>query len=156
MLVYSNNTGWIPVPLGNTANAPATDVTVTIPSVGAYLANGTTLPVTARTDCPVTTVTGTGFATTTTNSFYPVADSSATDTATRLAALNDGTHIVAASPSAFSELTTNSKSGTGPIAFTCTQHRQQRLHRPPTSRHTAVTFSSTASTIGAVHRGHPP
>ncbi len=153
ILAYSNNTGWIPVPLGNAGNVPATDVAVTIPSVGVYLANGTTLPVSARTDCPVTTVTGTGFATTTTNSFYPVADTSATDRATRLAALNDGIHLVAASPTAFAELTTNSKNGACPIAFTSTHTFGSAftgIAIAPTASLTGTASSTGAGVVGVL------
>ena len=110
LLVHSSFTGWTSVPLTNAAGANATDVALTIPSAGVYLANGATLPVTARTNCPTTTVTGTGFTTTTANVFYPQADSSA-GMATRLAATNDGTHILGASPTQFLDLTTNAKQG---------------------------------------------
>ena len=129
LLVHSNFSGWIPVTLPNTGNSPATDVAVTIPSVGAYLANGTTLPVTARTDCPVTTQINPtapalpNFNTTTTNVFYPQADaitSTAPGVATRLSTLNDGIHLVGASPANVLDITTNAKAGGCPIQFTST------------------------------------
>ena len=119
LLVHSNDIGWIPVPLANTA----TDVAITIPSVGAYLANGTTNPVTARTDCPTTATSLTGFATTTTNTFYPQADliaSPAPGAATRISALNDGIHLVGATPANLLDIVTNLKSGACPIPFTST------------------------------------
>ena len=145
ILAYSNNTGWIPVPLGNANNVPATDVAVTIPSVGVYLANGTTLPVSARTDCTITTVTGTGFATTTTNAFYPPADTIETDHGTRIAALNDGVHIVTASPTAFAELTTPAKSGACPIAFTNTNGNNNHTFA---SAFTGITITPTSTLTG--------
>ncbi len=119
LLVHSNFTGWIAVPL----TTVATDVAVTVPSVGAYLANGATSPVTARTDCPTTTQVSpaapaaANFNTTTTNVFYPQADLLASPTpgaATRLSALNDGIHLVGATPTNFLDVTTNPKSGACP------------------------------------------
>ena len=122
LLVYSTFTGWTAVPLANLA----TDVAVTIPSVGAYLAGGSATtsaspgPVTARTNCPVTTITGTGLGQTTSNVFYPqAAIVPATDD--RLIATNDGVHILGASTTSFTDITTNQKSGAcyppNPITF---------------------------------------
>jgi len=84
LLVYSTYTGWTSI----TPSTPATDVAVTVPSVGAYFAGAVT---TARGYCSSTSTTGT----TTTNTFYPLADSqpSVTD---RLAATNNGQHILGA------------------------------------------------------------
>jgi hypothetical protein len=102
ILVNSKFTGWHAIsltPTTTTAGTPATDVAVTVPSVGAYFAGPTT---TARGYCPVTTL---GTATTTnpvpatTNFFYPPADSSIAIT-DRIAATNDGMHILGASASA--------------------------------------------------------
>jgi hypothetical protein len=86
LLVYSSQTGWH-------ALAPATpvlDVAVTTPPVGAYFAGATT---TARGYCPTTTVTTTNGTSSTTNVFYPMADSQAVVT-DRVAATNDGNHIL--------------------------------------------------------------
>ena len=121
LLVYSTFLGWTAVPLANLA----TDVAVTVPSVGVYLAGGSTAtsaapgPVTARTVCPVTTITGTGLSQTTSNVYYPqAAVVAATDD--RLAATNDGVHILGASTIAFTDVTTNQKSGGCPVNFTNT------------------------------------
>ncbi len=127
LLVYSTFTGWTAVPLSGLA----TDVTITIPQVGVYLAGGSaatatapatsTTPgsVTARTSCPVTSTSNTGLATTTTNTFYPqIAVAAASDD--RLAATNDGVHILGANTAAFTDITTNQKSGVCPVAFTNT------------------------------------
>jgi hypothetical protein len=82
LLVYSTFTGWDNI----TEPSPVLDATVTVPAVGAYFAGVTT---TARGYCPATTVTGT----TTTNVFYPVADTKAVTT-DLVAATNDGKHIL--------------------------------------------------------------
>ncbi len=116
LLVYSTFTGWTAVALGNTA----TDVAVTVPSAGAYLAEGSAgglLDV--RTNCPATTVSGTGIQTVTSNVFYPDAGSVAA-TPERLAATNDGVHILGANVTNFVDVTTNAKRGSCPVAFTST------------------------------------
>jgi hypothetical protein len=66
LLVHSTFTGWSSIPL----TTPATDVTVTVPDAGVYLASN---PVDVRTNCPQTTIVnpGTGFGQTTSNVFYP-------------------------------------------------------------------------------------
>lgn len=88
LLVHSSLTGWSTIAL----NAPATDVAVTVPSAGAFLAGTTT---TARGQCPVTTTTTVNGLPTTTNTFYPQAYTGgpATDT---IAATDDGQHIIGA------------------------------------------------------------
>lgn len=88
LLVYSTFTGWKQVTLPNAAS----DVAITVPSVGAYLAGSST---TARSYCPSTTVSGTGTSQTVTNDFYPLADSTSATT-DRVAATNDGLHILGA------------------------------------------------------------
>ena len=116
LLVYSTFTGWTALALANTA----TDVAVTIPSAGAYLAQGSAgglLDV--RTNCPVTTVTGTGIQTVTNNNFYPDLGSVAA-TPERLAATNDGLHILGANVTSFTDVTTNDKSGSCPVPFIST------------------------------------
>jgi hypothetical protein len=85
LLVHSNFTGWHTIPL----TTPATDVAVTVPGVGAYFAGSTT---TARSYCTNSTVIGT---TTTSNVFYPVADSVGITT-DRVTATTDGKHILGA------------------------------------------------------------
>jgi len=88
LLVHSTVTGWTKVSLA----APATDVAVTVPSVGAFLAGDTT---TARGQCPVTTTTTSNGIQATSNQFYPDAGVSAPK-ADRLDATNDGLHILGA------------------------------------------------------------
>jgi hypothetical protein len=88
ILVYSRFSGWKAI----TPTTPAVDVAVTVPAVGAYFAGSTT---TARGYCPVTTTTAAGAPPSVANSFYPLADTA--DVATdRLAATNDGGHIIGA------------------------------------------------------------
>ena len=97
LLVYSAYTGWTnitpasPPPVGPLVT-PVADVAVTVPSVGAYFAGSST---TARSDCPVSTPTS---QTTELNAFYPLADSAAVIT-DRIAATNDGKHILGATVS---------------------------------------------------------
>lgn len=92
LLVHSTFTGWSQITLPN----PATDVAITIPSVGAYLAGS---PTTGRSYCSSTTITGTGANQTVSgNNFYPLADTE-TITTDRLLATNDGKHIVGATVS---------------------------------------------------------
>lgn len=83
LLVYSTQTGWHAL----TPTTPVLDVATTTPAVGAYFAGATT---TARGYCPVTTANGT---TSTTNVFYPLADTQPVVT-DRIAATNDGNHIL--------------------------------------------------------------
>lgn len=91
LLVHSTLTGWSSISL----NDPATDVAITVPSAGAFLAGSTT---TARGQCPVTTTTTVNGLPSTTNVFYP--DAGVTAPATDLiAATNDGLHIIGATAS---------------------------------------------------------
>jgi LysM repeat protein len=90
LLVYSDYTGWTNISPATTAGTPVTDVAVTVPAVGAYFAGATT---TARSYCAISTPATTPQ--TEINSFYPPADSSAAIT-DRLAATNDGLHILGA------------------------------------------------------------
>ncbi|WP_035359752.1 hypothetical protein [Edaphobacter aggregans] len=89
LLVHSNFTGWTLTTLGS----PASDVAITVPSVGVYLAGS---PTTGRSYCASTTITGTPpNVTSISNLYYPLADS-ATDVTDRIAATNDGLHILGA------------------------------------------------------------
>ena len=90
ILVYSTFTGWTAINPATTAGTSVTDVAITVPSVGAYFAGPIT---TARGYCPISTQTG---PTTESNVFYPTADSSSAVT-DRIAATNDGLHILGAS-----------------------------------------------------------
>jgi hypothetical protein len=90
ILVHSTFTGWSQITLPN----PATDVAITVPSVGAYLAGS---PMTGRSYCASTTISGTGANQTVTgNQYYPLADTESVTT-DRVAATNDGLHIIGAS-----------------------------------------------------------
>ncbi len=114
LLTYSSFLGWN----SETLTTAPTDVAVTIPNAGAYL-GGT--PVKGYTACPITTVTGTAGNQTTTNIFYPLADTT-TATADRIAATNDGAHIIGASATtqAVTDVQISSKTGSCPISFTST------------------------------------
>jgi trimeric autotransporter adhesin len=86
VLVHSTFTGW------STVSTPGSDVAVTVPSVGAYLAGSST---TGLSYCPSTTTSADGF-TVLSNDFYPVADNGA-PAVDRIAATNDGHHVLGAS-----------------------------------------------------------
>ncbi|NYF79326.1 hypothetical protein HDF17_001613 [Granulicella arctica] len=97
LLVYSTFTGWnniTPTPNSTGGNYPL-DVAVTVPSIGAYLAGS---PTTAVGYCPASTFTTTNDQTTVTNIFNPQADSN-TAVTDRIAATNDGKHILGAAVS---------------------------------------------------------
>jgi hypothetical protein len=92
LLVHSTQTGWTSIS-GSTIPAlstPVLDVAVAVPSQGAFFAGTTT---TARGACSMTTVGTTNGLQSTTNILYPDAGvvGPATD---RLAATNDGQHVV--------------------------------------------------------------
>jgi trimeric autotransporter adhesin len=88
LLVHSQFTGWTSISL----SAPASDVAITVPSVGAYLAGS---PTTARSYCPSTTLNG---QTVVSNEYYPLADSASVPTQL-VRATNDGLHILGATVS---------------------------------------------------------
>ena len=92
LIVHSSFTGWTAIPL----SVPATDISLATPQVAAFLAGATSR---ARGYCPLTTVSGTGGAATTSNQFYPDAGFTG-PAADRLLATNDGNHLlgVAATP----------------------------------------------------------
>jgi len=90
LLVYSTNSGWTSIVPATSAGTPVTDVAVTVPAVGAYFAGPTT---TARSYCAVSSPTT---PTNEANVFYPPADGSPAIT-DRLAATNDGMHVIGAS-----------------------------------------------------------
>jgi len=117
ILVFSIYTGWTSI----TPSTTPTDVAITVPSAGAYFAGPVT---TARGYCPSTTVTGTN----TSNVFYPLADSQPTAT-DRIAATNNGQHILGAS------------TASGPLLSDI--HVNIPLGACPAS---GLTFSSTLST----------
>ena len=93
ILVHSAVTDWTAISPATPTNTPVTDAAVTVPAVAAYFAGPVT---TARGYCPATTIVqGTNSAT---NVFYPLADTSAAVT-DRIAATNDGEHIIGATVS---------------------------------------------------------
>ena len=89
LLIHNAFTSWTAIPL----TTAYTDVTVTVPHIGAYFA-GPLLD--GRSYCPSNTLTA-GNPPTTTNSFYPIADEKAIVNE-RIAATNDGAHILGAAP----------------------------------------------------------
>jgi hypothetical protein len=92
LLVFSAFTGWTSISPATTSGTPVTDVAITVPAIGAYFAGQTT---TARSYCPISTPTS---PTNESNLFYPPADSSPATT-DRIAATNDGLHIIGATAS---------------------------------------------------------
>jgi hypothetical protein len=88
VLIYSNYTGWTTT----TNPVPASDVAVTIPSVGAYFAGSTTV---ARGYCAASTPTTVSGTTSEANTFYPQADT-APVTMDRIASTLNGLHILGA------------------------------------------------------------
>jgi hypothetical protein len=93
LLVFSSYTGWTSIIPATAAGTPVNDVAITVPSVGAYFAGPTT---TARGYCAISTP---GIAPNSENNvFYPPADASPAVT-DRVAATNDGLHILGATVS---------------------------------------------------------
>jgi hypothetical protein len=107
LLVHSELTGWSNITLAN----PASDVAITVPSAGAFLAGTTTA---ARGQCPVTTTTTVNGVSATSNVFYP--DAGVTAPATdRIAATNDGLHILGATAASDSLIDLTIQNGGVPI-----------------------------------------
>jgi hypothetical protein len=95
--VHSQFTGWY----STTSSQATTDVALGVPYVGAFFGGN---PSTARSYCPVTTISG-GTATTsstTTNVFYPDAGVLAPSTS-RIATTNDGLHLLGATTTTFTD-----------------------------------------------------
>jgi len=105
VLVYSAYTGWTPV----TKSVPASDVAITVPSVGAYFAGN---PTTALSYCANSTQTG---AATESNVFFPATDNPTSNPAVtdRIAATNDGLHILGAHTATTATSTTTTLSDLG-------------------------------------------
>ncbi|HEY4382339.1 MAG TPA: hypothetical protein VGN01_18460 [Acidobacteriaceae bacterium] len=132
LLVYAAYTGWTNISPATTAGTPVTDVAVTVPSVGAYFAGPTT---TARGYCSISTPATAPNSEN--NAFYPPADSSPAIT-DRIAATNDGRHILGATVSpvpTLSDLRVQIPNGNngGSVSIAC-----------PTTG--GLTFSNTLST----------
>jgi len=137
LLIFNAVTGWTNYSPATMSNTPVTDVAVTVPAVGAYFAGPVT---TARGYCPITTLSG---STSATNVFFPPADSAATVT-DRIAATNDGKHIVGVTVSPVPTVDDlhvqipTTPSPTGSIACPLTN---PPANMPPTSL--ALQFSNT-------------
>ena len=150
ILVYSTYTGWTSIAPATTAGNPVTDVAITVPSVGAYFAGTTT---TARGYCPSSTASTVGGVTTETNVFYPPADSSPAIT-DRIAATNDGLHILGATVTPAPTLNDlrvqiPSTNPLGPtVSIACPQGTQTTTPGGVTTGITGgLAFSNTVSTI---------
>ena len=96
ILVHSAFSGWKQLSPATAGGTPVNDVAVTVPAVGAYFSGPVT---TARGYCPATVTDTTVAPPAVTNTFYPTADSVAALT-DRLAATNDGFHILGANAAA--------------------------------------------------------
>lgn len=96
ILVHSSFSGWKQLSPATSGGTAVNDVTVTVPAVGAYFSGPVT---TARGYCSATTSDTSTAPPTVSNIFYPTADSVAALT-DRLAATNDGFHILGANASA--------------------------------------------------------
>ncbi|ADW69986.1 hypothetical protein [Granulicella tundricola] len=97
LLVYSTFNGWT----AKNISPVASDVAITIPQQGAYLAGATTEAVSA---CPVGTVSGAVGSQIVTNTYYPQSDADAATT-DLLTATTDGKHMIGATSAATPRLT---------------------------------------------------
>jgi hypothetical protein len=100
LLIHSQFTGWY----ATTSSQATTNVTVGVPSVGAFFGGN---PTTARSYCPETTTSTTGgqvtTSSTTTNLFYP--DAGVMGPATSVVATtNDGLHVLGSTATTFTDL----------------------------------------------------
>lgn len=158
LLVHSTFTGWTSIS-GSTLPAlatPVTDVAVTVPSTGAFFAGATT---TARADCPLTTVTNTNGVQTTTNVFYPDAGVVGPPS-DRVAATNDGKHILGATVTPTGTLTDLHVSvpvgacpANGGLTFTATPILTSVLPGVTATSITGVLTSSDSSTAFVTYTG---
>ncbi len=149
LLVYSNYTGWTNNTPATTTGTPVTDVTVTVTGDGAYFAGPTT---TARGYCASSTATTVGGVTTEVNSFYPPADSSPAIT-DRIAATNDGLHILGATVTPAPTLSDllvkipSSNNTKAPVSIACPTGTQTTTVGGVTTGITGgLTFSNTLAT----------
>ncbi len=95
LLTHSAFTNWQATTLGG-ADQLYSDVTVMVPSIGAYFAGSAATE--GRSYCPSGVPTGTGTPQTVNNTFYPLADEN-TVVNDKVAATNDGKHILGATAS---------------------------------------------------------
>ena len=113
LVVHSTYTGWTSIP-----NLSVNDVTVTVPSVGAFLAGS---PTTARSYCSVTTQGSANGQPVTTNQFYPDAGVTA-PAADHIAATNDGAHVLSVTSTAvptLTDLAVNVENGNTGVGVAC-------------------------------------
>jgi hypothetical protein len=146
LLVYSGFTGWTNISPATAGGTPVTDVAVTVPSVGAYFAGP---EVTARGYCASSSASTVGGVTTETNAFFPPADSALT-AIDRIAATNDGLHILGATVTPapkLSDLHVEIPAGNttgGPVSIACPTGSQTTNGSGVTSGITGgLTFSNT-------------
>jgi trimeric autotransporter adhesin len=150
LLVHSQFTGWYQT----TAPQAATDVAVGVPYVGAFFGGN---PTTARTYCPVSTISGGGQQTTsstTTNVFYPDADVNG-PTTDRVATTNDGFHVLGATITSFTDLVNgpaaspNLVTATGLPIGPCPQIPPGMTSNPPVTFDSNVVFTGTLPGVSA-------
>ena len=147
LLVYSTFTGWNDI----TPAVTPLDVAVTVPSVGAYFAGTSTNAVGY---CASSTTTTTNGESTVTNVFDPPADTNAAVT-DRIAATNDGKHILGASAAnaSLSDLNVTLPSGPCPASGAPLQFTSVTTTSPLTgTTPTAITgvFPTSDSTAAVV------
>lgn len=90
VLTHSTFTNW----QTSSASQIYNDIAVAVPSIGAYFAGPSSAD--GYSACPSTTATTSGNPPTATNNFLPLADSNTTAIMDRIAATNDGSHILGA------------------------------------------------------------
>ena len=155
VVAYSTFTGFSTL---STGGINYTDVAVTVPHVGAYFAGGTDTE--GRTACATTTVNNATTPPTTTNAFYPVADIDGAHT-DRLAATNDGAHIIGASatPAVLSDIKPTypatalaCSTATAPVTFTSSFTPYPLIGITPTAI-TSVVASGNSSLAFVTYTG---
>jgi hypothetical protein len=95
LLTHSSFTNWVATPLDGT-DKTYNDVAVMVPAVGAYFAGAATE---GRSYCPVGTLDNSTTPPAVTNNFVPLADEKTAKPADKLAATNDGLHVLGAAAS---------------------------------------------------------
>jgi hypothetical protein len=148
LLTYSTFTGWNLTNLSPSTNL-ATDVAVTVPNSGIFLAG--TPYMTARTDCPTTTVNGSGINTTTTNVFYPLANTTSA-AANRIVTTNDGQHVFGATTANFADVKVTVPRGACPAPGQPTpSFAPQTITNPPFTKLTATSINRILATTDSAY-----
>jgi len=143
ILVHSTFTGWSQISLAN----PASDLAITVPSVGAYLAGS---PTTGRSYCSNTVTTGPDASgQVVSNEYYPLADSVSVPT-DRLAATNDGLHILGATTANGGTLADIAFKAGGLPINACPPTIDQNYFGSNRNSSNTVSLGVTASTITGV------